>query len=125
VAVFLSPKCNFLLTIWYSHLMKLFGYTLKFQVTRPMVESYIRHLVTVTVGFILATAAAHHISFLNFTKDEWLEVANALWLSVIPSLRHILEKNSPEVAPLIETLLPAPTITATAPDTASTGSVAS
>ena len=81
-------------------------YKITAKLTTPLVQSYLRHLVVTSVAIIMATSAAHHINVLAFTRNEWLESANALWLAVLPSLRHLIERKVPLVAPLIESVLP-------------------
>ena len=83
------------------------------KVDPKIVQSYLRHLVTVAVGIVVATAAAHHTSFLNLTQKEWLEAANALWISLIPQVRHFVGKVAPEVAPLVDSVLPVPRVATT------------
>jgi hypothetical protein len=81
-------------------------YKLKFKITKPMLDSYARHLGALLVIAIMTVSSDHTVNVLQFTKIEWFEVANALWIAVLPALRHVIEKQVPVVAPVIESVLP-------------------
>lgn len=73
---------------------------------KALAQSYARHIVPVMIALILATAKAHNIAWTQMTKSQWLEVANGLWLAAIPQIRHFVTTKSPDVAPLIDAVLP-------------------
>lgn len=60
--------------------------------TKALLESYARHLLgAITTAIVIAGNGASPISF---SADQWADVANALWVAVIPvALRYINKKD--------------------------------
>lgn len=63
--------------------------------TQALLASYARHLVATIFTAVLAISNVSHVSPLNFTKGEWLLVANTLWVSALPVVRRYLNKKDP------------------------------
>ena len=63
--------------------------------TQELLASYGRHLVATIITAIVAIANVTHVTPLNFTKGDWLLVANTLWVSALPVVRRYLNKQDP------------------------------
>ena len=63
---------------------------------KAMIESYARNLAGQVFGamVIVSQSSGKDIPF-GFGQSEWLLVANALWLSLIPVVRRYLDKMDP------------------------------
>jgi len=58
---------------------------------KSVIYSYLRHLVLVAYGAALAYTKAKGVSITHFSKGEAIWAGQALWLAVLPQLRHTVE----------------------------------
>ena len=63
---------------------------------KALIDSYLRNLFGQVVGAILIVSQASGITNpVEFTNNEWLLVANALWASLIPVILRWVNKTDP------------------------------
>ena len=55
---------------------------------KTVIYSYLRHLVLIAYGAALAYTKAKGVSITHFSKGEFIWAGQAVWLSVLPQLRH-------------------------------------
>lgn len=72
------------------------------KVTRPIVNSYLRHVGTAVLLAIITIANLIHKSPLQFTKGDWILVANALWIAALPQIRQYVAIKDPSLSPVVE-----------------------
>jgi len=72
------------------------------KINKNLLASYGRHLTVTVFTAIFAISNVSHISPLNFTKGEWVLVANTLWLSALPVIRRYFNKKDPVFGRVID-----------------------
>lgn len=75
---------------------------MKIRITKTIAASYARHLVIAVASATIAISRLKGISIVNFTGREWSYVANSLWLSALPQVRHYIQFKQPEATPILE-----------------------
>lgn len=73
---------------------------------KALIDSYLRNLFGQVVGAILIVSQASGITNpAEFTNNEWLLVANALWASLIPVILRWVNKNDPAFGVVAEVVV--------------------
>jgi hypothetical protein len=63
---------------------------------KAMIESYLRNLLGQAIGAVTIVMQTSGIANpANFTQNEWLLVANALWASLVPVAMRFIKKSDP------------------------------
>jgi len=75
---------------------------MKIRITKTIAASYARHLVIAVASATIAISRIKGVSIVNFTAREWSLVANSLWLSALPQIRHYIQFKQPEATPILE-----------------------
>ena len=57
---------------------------------KSVIYSYLRHLVLIAYASALAYTKAKGVSVTHFSKGEFIWAGQAIWLAVVPQLRHTL-----------------------------------
>jgi hypothetical protein len=72
------------------------------KITKAVAQSYARHLATSVALAVIVVANLVHKGPFNFTLGDWELVANALWLSALPQIRHYVQLKDPTLAPVVD-----------------------
>jgi hypothetical protein len=61
--------------------------------TKELLLSYARSVGAVVIGAVITVYQVTHRAPFAFTGDDWIAVANAIWVAVIPVATRFLNPN--------------------------------